>query len=42
MAETGYFKLKGYTYYEDDLTQVKDHPYEYTGGLHYDLLQTKN
>ena len=42
MAESGYFKLKGYTYHEDDPTQFKDTLYEFTGGLHFDLIQTKN
>ena len=41
-AESGNFKLKGYTYYEDDPTKVEGYPFEYTGGMYYDLIQTKN
>ena len=40
-AESGAYKLNGYTYY-DDPTKIKELPYHVTGGIHLDLVQTRN
>ena len=34
--------MNGYTYYDDDTTSVKELSYHYTGGMHLDLVQTRN